>query len=204
MCVCIYTYMYVCVCVCTSVHNGAMTLHVYPVSDCKGNLQPFVQYRFDRKEHAVDIKPHGNSKKQSSFRRTKPSTLKLVKKSVEENKRPLRVLREVENIQGGVMSAKSGCDLPQNRRQTYNAKQASKIHSETHSSHSGSVPRSDTYAGMQGDIIQHGCFYLISRSRSRTHVRTCSSLQISNAFILHLFLQCCLLIPLSPVLCHLS
>ena len=144
VCVYIYIYIYTCVCVCTCVHNRAMTLHVYPVSDCKGNLQPFVQYGFDQKEHTVDIKPHGNSKKQSSFRRTKPSTLKLVKKSVEENKRPLRVLREVENIQGGVMSAKSGCDLPRNRRQIYSAKQASKIHSETHSSLSGSVPRSDT------------------------------------------------------------
>lgn len=102
-------------------------------SDCKGTLQPlaFVQYGFDRKEHAIDIKPHGNSKKQLSFKRTKPSTLKLVKKAVKENKRPLRVLREVENIQGGVMSAKSGCDLPRNRRQIYNAKQANKVGGET-------------------------------------------------------------------------
>ena len=97
--------------------------------DHRGVLQPlaFVQYGFDRKEHPIDIKPHGNNKKMStSFKRTKPSTLKMLKKGVQENNRPLKVLREVENIQGGVMNAKSGCDLPRDRRQIYNAKMASK------------------------------------------------------------------------------
>jgi len=90
-----------------------------------------VQYGFDRKEHPIDIKPHGNTKKRNnSFKRTKSSTLKLVKKGVEENKRPLKVLRDVENIQGGVMNAKSGCDLPRDRRQIYNAKKASKAYAE--------------------------------------------------------------------------
>ena len=117
----------------------------YTFSDCKSNLQrlAFVQYGFDRKEHTVDIKPHGNSKKQCSFRQTKPSTLKLVKKAVEKNKRPLKVLREVGNIQGGVMNAKSGCDLPQNRQQIYNAKQASKVHGEVSST---SIPQKHTLA----------------------------------------------------------
>ena len=66
-----------------------------------------------------------------------------MKKAVEENKRPLQVLREVENIQGGVMKAKSGCDLPRNRQQIYNAKQAKKVHGETITS---SIPRQDTLA----------------------------------------------------------
>ena len=142
----------VCVCVCPQMcipvllmsHITIMHIIVF-LPDCKGTLQPlaFIQYGFDRKEHAIDIKPHGNSKKQLSFKRTKPSTLKLVKKAVKENKRPLRVLREVENIQGGVMSAKSGCDLPRNRRQVYNAKQANKVGGETLCS---SIPRQDTLA----------------------------------------------------------
>jgi len=91
------------------------TCHSRLPPDYRGELQrlAFVQYGFDRKEHPIDIKPHGNTKKRdTSFKRTKPSTLKLVKKGVEENKRPLKVLRDVENIQGGVMNAKSGCDLP--------------------------------------------------------------------------------------------
>ena len=80
-------------------------------ADHRGVLQPlaFVQYGFDRKEHPIDIKPHGNNKKMStSFKRTKPSTLKMLKKGVR------------------VMNAKSGCDLPRDRRQIYNAKMASK------------------------------------------------------------------------------
>ena len=146
VCVC------VCVCVCPQMctpvllmsHVTIMHIIVF-LPDCKGTLQPlaFIQYGFDRKEHAIDIKPHGNSKKQLSFKRTKPSTLKLVKKAVKENKCPLRVIREVENIQGGVMSAKSGCDLPRNRRQVYNAKQTNKIGGETLCS---SIPRQDTLA----------------------------------------------------------
>ena len=58
-----------------------------------------MQYRFDHKEHAIDIKPHGNMKKQDgSFKRSKPSILKLVEKGIEGNKRSLTVLRAVENI----------------------------------------------------------------------------------------------------------
>ena len=49
---------------------------------------------------------------------------------MEENKRPLKVLRDIENMQGGVMKAKSGCelprDLPRDRQQIYNAKKAHK------------------------------------------------------------------------------
>ena len=125
------------------IHCVYVLFYVLPPFPC--NLQPlaFVQYGFDRKEHPIDIKPHGNSKKRHLFRRTKPSTLKLVKKAVEENKRPLKVLREVENIQGGILNAKSGCDLPRNRRQIYNAKQAYKTRAETIPN---SAPRQDTLA----------------------------------------------------------
>ena len=70
-----------------------------------------------------------------------------MKKAVEENKRSLRVLREVKNVQGGVMRAKSGCDLPRNRRQIYNAIQANKVRGETFSS---LIPRQDTLAQVSG------------------------------------------------------
>ena len=86
-----------------------------------------MQYGFDRKEHPTDVKPHGNTtKRDTAFKRTKPSILKLVKQGVKENKRPLKVLRDIENIQGGVMKVKSGCELPRDRRQIYNAKKAHK------------------------------------------------------------------------------
>ena len=37
-----------------------------------------------------------------------------------------KALREVENICGGVMNAKSGCDLPRDHKQVHNLKYASK------------------------------------------------------------------------------
>lgn len=46
----------------------------------------FVQYSFDRHEHSIAIRPHGNSKnEQNAFRRTKPSTIKLMKDLVAES-----------------------------------------------------------------------------------------------------------------------
>ena len=100
-----------------------MSFYFYRV-DWKGNqLQlAFVQYSFSRNEHTIEIQPHRNSKKKDAFRRTKPSTLKLMKSSLSEKKRPLKVLKEVEDSKGGVMNAKLGCDLPRDRRQVYNLK----------------------------------------------------------------------------------
>lgn len=106
----------------------------------------FVQYGFDRKEHPVSVNPHGNSKSATkSFCRTKPSTLKMVKKSVGENKRPVKILREIENEQGGVMSAHCSSDLPRDRRQIYNTKQTASIKKEK-SLLPSSVSRNDTLA----------------------------------------------------------
>ena len=102
-------------------------------TDYHGSLQQFafVQYGFDRSEHPVSINPHGNSKKSAKgFSRTKPSTIKMIKKSVDEGRRPMKILRAIENDQGGVMQAHSSCDLPRDRRQVYNIKQASKVKEE--------------------------------------------------------------------------
>ena len=92
----------------------------------------FVQYGFDRYEHPVKVHPHGNSKTNTkSFSRTKASTIGMLKKSISESKKPTKVIAEVEKVRGGVMQAQSTCELPRNRRQVYNLKQASKGHSES-------------------------------------------------------------------------
>ena len=39
-----------------------------------------MQYVFDNKEHAIELKPHGNSKGKTPYRQTKPSTLCKIKK----------------------------------------------------------------------------------------------------------------------------
>ena len=123
--------------------------------DYNDNIQhlAFVQYSFDRNEHPIDIPPHGNSKHmKNAFRRTKPSTLKLMKNMVTSNNRPLKVLRDVENMRGGVMHAKLSCDLPRNRRQVYNLKSAVKV-DEGSSSNSG-ILRSDTLAQIMNTCKQ--------------------------------------------------
>ena len=96
---------------------------VYECTDSNGQQRrrAFVQYSFDCQEHPIDLKPHGNSKDEKPFTRTKPSTLTLLKESV-KMKLPRKALRDVENILGGVMCAKLGCDLPCNQKQVKNLK----------------------------------------------------------------------------------
>ena len=76
-----------------------------------------MKYRFDRHEHSIDIKPHGNAiTKNKPFSRSKASTISLLRERVQ--KKPLiQVLQEVENIRGGVMGGSSMCDLLHNWKQ---------------------------------------------------------------------------------------
>ena len=96
--------------------------------DFKENLQryAFVQYRFDRCEHDIEIAPHGNSKTDLPFSRIKPSTIKHIKEAA-KNKRPAHVLRELHNIKGGLVKANSGGDLPRN---LYNFNHSAKVKQE--------------------------------------------------------------------------
>lgn len=80
----------------------------------------------DRREHPIEIKPHGNS---MPFSRCKPSVIKKLKHSAEV-KQPTKALQEIENSMGGVMAARSLCDLPRDRKQVYNIISAAKRHSE--------------------------------------------------------------------------
>lgn len=55
--------------------------------------------------HVVELKRHGNSKGKKPFSYAKPSVLHHIKESA-QIKAPLK---EIKNIQGGVMGAKSAC-----------------------------------------------------------------------------------------------
>ena len=94
-------------------------------TDYRGNRQrlAFLQYAFTNKEHPIQLKPHGNSKAKGKvpFRRTKPSTLRSIKSGA-KSKSAVKLLHDIEKKAGGVISARAGCDLPQNLRQVYNAK----------------------------------------------------------------------------------
>ena len=62
----------------------------------------FVQYGFDQNEHAIAIKPHGNSKTIQPYSRSKPSTIKLLQ-SCAKSKSPVEALDEVQKVRGGIM-----------------------------------------------------------------------------------------------------
>lgn len=113
------------------------------ITDCKGELGS-VQYCFDRNEHSVDLKPHGNSKGTTPFCCTKPSTLAKLKASV-QTKAPRKALREVEQSLGGVSGANSACDLPRNRKQVKNLK-------SNQSASGNAVPKSNL---SKSDVLAH-------------------------------------------------
>lgn len=117
----------------------------YLFTDSQNQLQnlAFVQYAFNRNEHPIELKPHGN-KKDKPFCRSKPSTLQLLKESAQRNA-PRKALQEVENIRGGVLGAQSGCDLPRNHKQIYNLNYAKK-YQHLSSSASSSIPHTDVLA----------------------------------------------------------
>ena len=89
-----------------------------------------MQNYFDRNQHKVEIKPHGNSiKEKKPFTRTQPSTIQRIKTSM-KGKCPKKAVREVESSKGGLMEATSSCELPRNRRQAYNLKHYEQLKKE--------------------------------------------------------------------------
>ena len=130
-------------CVCPSQINYCFLAFL----DHSGQLQPltFVQYRFDRAEHPIEITKHGNSlKNKGPFKRTKASTIAMLKKGLDKHQ-PVKVLQEVENLKGGVVGASSSCDLPRDRRQLYNLKHSTKLKESKHNS-GCSLPLKDVLA----------------------------------------------------------
>ena len=80
-----------------------------------------MQYWFESgREHKVNIKPHGNSKRSKQpYYRTLPSTLQSLKEEA-ENHAPKAVVNSVYERNGGIMSAHSVGSLPRNREQVSN------------------------------------------------------------------------------------
>lgn len=114
-----------------------------------------MQYSFDRREHAIEIKPHGNSKGKMPFNRCKPSTVKKLKLSAQV-KTPTQALQDIENSMGGVMGARSSCDLPRDRKQVYNIVATEKRHSENIVvGTSSSISRSDVLAQVMQKCKKH-------------------------------------------------
>ena len=98
---------------------------------------------FSGAEHEVkNLRPHGNSKFKSSYRRILPSTREKMKQSVQQNEKTVKeVLDEVYISAGDVTMARSLGELPRGPSDIYNARRLAK-HSIDVSNASKNVPGS--------------------------------------------------------------
>ena len=76
-----------------------------------------LHYCFDNEEHTVMTRPHGNSKSNTGFVRTMPSTLSKVRE-LSEDLRPKHVVSKLSQSVGGIIGASSASQLPRNRQQS--------------------------------------------------------------------------------------
>ncbi len=72
-----------------------------------------VQYHFTGNEHAILVRPHGNSRRNQPYVRTLPSTLDKIN-TVASEKTPRPTIHEVTSQVGGVMEASTAGSLPRN------------------------------------------------------------------------------------------
>ena len=87
-----------------------------------------LQYMFSGAEHEVaTVRPHGNSKFKSSYRRILPSTREKMKQSVKQKEKTAKeVLDEVYRFSGDVTMARSLGELPRGPSDIYNARRLAK------------------------------------------------------------------------------
>ena len=84
-------------------------------------------YEFDDEPHPVTTAAHGNVKKSnSSYYRSRPSTLQSIKEKAKERKGPFQVYDEVFEDAGGLLGFQSHGVLPRNRQQVRDVKRNAK------------------------------------------------------------------------------
>lgn len=103
---------------------------VFSPPDKKNQMMPytFIQYLFKSEEHEIcNVKPHGNSKKNSSYRRILPSTHQKLKESFNTKSTTVKqALDAVYCSVGDVTSARSLGELPRGPKDIYNARYTAK------------------------------------------------------------------------------
>ena len=82
-----------------------------------------VHYSFDNEEHSVLPRPHGNSKSQSAYVRTMPSTMCKLR-DASQYLPPKHAVGEVTRGVGGLAGASSVSELPRNRQQSADCRRA--------------------------------------------------------------------------------
>ena len=82
-----------------------------------------VHYTFENEEHIIMPRPHGNSKSQSAYVRTLPSTLQKLRE-VSQHVPPKHAVSEVSRSVGGLSRVSSVAELPRNRQQSADCRRA--------------------------------------------------------------------------------
>ena len=96
-----------------------LSRHISILKDPSGMSKPhqFVQYRFSRVEHPVQIKPHGNSTKDlRPYKCTCPSTIEDLEKELIHHP-PKKAIFRVDKKRGGILNVSCAGDLPRNALQ---------------------------------------------------------------------------------------
>jgi hypothetical protein len=97
------------------VHDSACDFHrlILTATQPDGNLFPLAldEHRVDDEPHDVVNRPHGNSKTDIPFVRTKKSTIKKLTEEVQKQKSVKRAIFNAEESEDGMM-AKSQSSLP--------------------------------------------------------------------------------------------
>ena len=101
--------------------NGDFRRRSYEVTDLTspgGKALDFVllQYLFQGKEHCITQAPHGHSSVDRFYRRSAPSTRKLIAQKI-EGKSVSNVYDEVVENEGGVVGMKSRGSIPRSRQE---------------------------------------------------------------------------------------
>ena len=108
--------------VCPDFQRRAFELSYFDGKEFRKGRFILLQYLFSGKPHAVVAKPHGKSKTEKEFHRSKPGMLDSIKCKVQTNSAPAVVYDEVFEEAGGLVNVRSLSSLPRNRKQVENAK----------------------------------------------------------------------------------
>lgn len=109
---------------CSSLHRILIILENTKTGDILDQM--FVQYYFIGEEKKVNIKPHGNSKGNSSYKRTTETTKKRIVELCNLKKNPKDVFHSALEEQGGIEKARSVSCFPRDRMQISNFKRSVK------------------------------------------------------------------------------
>ncbi|MCP3666850.1 MAG: transposase [Gammaproteobacteria bacterium] len=90
--------------------------------DLKVDSLALISYEWTGDPFDFDVLPHGNSKRNEGFQRTRPCVIKAIRENAKKLA-PKEAFSKTLDSCGGVLGAKSSSDMPRSRRQVYSQRQ---------------------------------------------------------------------------------